>query len=416
MSKEAKLEVIAEKPKLTANTAQTVNVLIRISAPNVELTDTNRPKLNLGIALDRSGSMDGAKMKQAREAAKYVVDQLLPHDIFSTVIFDDHVDVLFTCQAADDKRSIQRGIDRIEARGSTDLHGGWVQAGLQVSERLDPEAVNRILLITDGQANVGEVRTDRLVKQARGLAGRGVSTSTIGIGRDFNEDLLIPMGEAGGGNSWHVKEPQDMVKIFETEMHGLIKQIGHSVTLKVVTNDGVSVAEVLNDLEIDASGRYKLPNLQAGSTLDVVVCLRVPANSSGSSIELAAFEIEWVAQDTMTDETARESFTADFDSPEAVEAAAESQEVANAVRLLMNARARREAMNRIDEHDYEGARNILGSAAAETGILFCRNASPELKAEVEDLDLIHESVADDELMARKRMAYSAHHRTKGQVR
>ena len=74
-----------------------------------------RPKLNIGIALDRSGSMGGEKMHEAREAAKYCVDQMLPSDIFSTVIFDDHVDILFTSQPVTDREMFKRGIDRIDA-------------------------------------------------------------------------------------------------------------------------------------------------------------------------------------------------------------------------------------------------------------------------------------------------------------
>src|SRR3954454_14595583 len=98
MKTKPNIEILTERPKLISGTAQTVDVLIRITPPESEANGARRPKLNIGIALDRSGSMGGAKMHEAREAAKYCVDQLLSTDVFSTVIFDDHVDVLFTGQ------------------------------------------------------------------------------------------------------------------------------------------------------------------------------------------------------------------------------------------------------------------------------------------------------------------------------
>src|SRR5690348_15045962 len=279
MNRKPTMNIFTEKEKLVSDKEQTINVLVQISPPQLDATEFSRQKLNIAIALDRSGSMQGQKMHEAREAAKYCVDQLLPHDRFSAVIFDDQIDVLFTSQLVTDKEMFKRGIDRINSRNSTDLHQGWVAAGLQVSEHLDNDAINRVLLITDGQANVGETNVDRIVEQARQLAARGVSTSTIGIGQDFNEDLLMPMAEAAQGNSWHVEEPQDMLRIFETELRGLVAQIGHSVTLGIKPSAGVKIADVLNDFEVDGAGLYKLPNLQAGSPLNVVVSLKVPAHS-----------------------------------------------------------------------------------------------------------------------------------------
>src|SRR5688572_10398667 len=276
MTKKPKIEILAEKEKLIEGAKQNVDVLIRITPPESP-AENERPKLNLGIALDRSGSMRGAKMKEARDAAKFCVDNLLSSDRFSAVIFDDRVDVLFTNQTLTDREMLHRAIDRIQDRGSTALHEGWVQAGIQVSEALDPAAINRVLLITDGLANVGETNVDRIVSQARELAGRGISTTTIGIGRDFNEDLLLPMAEAGGGNGWHVREPEDMVGIFETELQGLSRQFAHAVRLRFDTADGVRVTDLLNDFEQD--GSYILPNLLAGSPLEIVVRIEVQSSA-----------------------------------------------------------------------------------------------------------------------------------------
>jgi len=234
------IEIFTEKTKLIAGENSIIDVLVRIKPPQ-KASAPARPKLNLSMVLDRSGSMHGRKLHEAKEAAKYCIEQLLPVDRISTVIFDEEIDILIPSQLVEDKERLKRAINSVEANSSTALHEAWVRGGLQVSEHLDTDAINRVLLITDGQANVGETRVDHIVEQARQLADRGVSTSTIGIGREFNEDLLMPMAEAGQGNEWHVEEPQDMVRIFETELEGLVNQIGHSVTLGIEPGAGVTV-------------------------------------------------------------------------------------------------------------------------------------------------------------------------------
>jgi Ca-activated chloride channel homolog len=192
-----RVEVLTERVKLVAGREQTVDVLLRITPPELGFDGASRRRLNLGVVLDRSGSMDGAKMRRAREAAAYCVEQLLSADRLSVVIFDDVVEVLIPSAPVEDKLGLHRLIAGVNARGSTALHEAWVRGGMQVSEHLDDTAVNRVLLITDGLANVGLTGTDEIVTQVKGLFERGVSTSTIGIGEDFNEGLLIPMARAG---------------------------------------------------------------------------------------------------------------------------------------------------------------------------------------------------------------------------
>lgn len=290
-----------------------------------------------------------------------------------------------------------------------------MRGGLEVSGHLDNDAINRVLLITDGQANVGEVRVDRIVAQAGELAAKGVSTSTIGIGRDFNEDLLMPMAEAGQGNAWHVQEPQDMVRIFDTELQGLVMQIGHNVTFGIKTGEGITVAEVLNDFETDGSGRYKLPNLKANSPLDIVVRLRVPPHETGRNGNLAEFSLAYISQDSKTTETLQVEFAGVFDLTEAVALLPENGEVTKAVQLLMNARARREAMDQMDRRDYTGAQASLKKVSDSTDLLFSVMPSREVEEELEKLDRLSQSLdnRDNDMLARKQMAYQRESIRKG---
>lgn len=409
----AKIEFFTEKSKLVAGQERTIDVLIRIT-PTAAQTGTNkRPALNLSLVLDRSGSMEGDKMRRACEAAAYCVEQMLATDRLSVVIFDDQVELLIRSQKVENKSALKQQINRVSARNSTALHEAWVQGGLQVSEHLAQEAINRVLLITDGLANIGETNTDRIVTQAKQLFERGVSTSTIGIGADFNEDLLMPMAEAAGGNAWHVEHADDMQRIFSVELEGLIAQIAHTVTMGLIPADGVRVADVLNDFELNETGRYKLPNLQAGSPLEIVVQLKVPANSAGAKLRLLDLKLGFMPQNSANADVEKEFLEIEFADANTVENLPENLDVKKAVQLLMNARAQREAMNKMDFGDYAGAQEVLRSARAATQVVACMMpASAEISEDAAMLDELDASLADrsQDSSSRKKMAYGSYFR------
>lgn len=415
-----KVEFFTTHAKLEAGREQTVDVLIRITPP-VPTPDQNsrpnwkgRPDLNLSLVLDRSGSMEGEKMVRAREAAMFCVEQMLPTDRLSVVTFDDRIEVLFPSEPVTNKQAMKDLISRVTARGSTALHEAWVRGGLTVSDHMIDQGINRVVLITDGLANVGVTNTDEIVSQTLGLFQRGVSTSTIGIGADFNEDLLMPMAQAGGGNAWHVVEPDDMQNIFQIELEGLIAQFAHTVSLSLIPADGVRIVDALNDFELTETGRYRLPNLQAGSPLDVVVQLRVGAEDAGTQMRLLDLRLGFTPQDAKNAEVLKQVFTVDFATRAEVDQLPANFDVIKAVQFLMNARARNEAMKRMDRGDYQGAQVVLGSALSATQALPC-SAAPEMMEECAALDETSRSLADrlKDKMNRKKLAYAAYSRRSG---
>ena len=403
-----KVEFLTERSRLAAGRDQTVDLLIRITPPEADAGIGRRPKLNLSLVLDRSGSMGGDKIVRAREATEYCIDQLLPADRFSLVIFDDVIEVVIPSQLAENKNALKERLAGIYARNSTALHEAWVRGGMQVSEHLTDGAINRVLLITDGQANVGETNIDRIVSQAKGLFERGVSTSTIGIGEDFNEDLLIPVARAGGGNAWHVESPADMQRIFGVELEGLIAQVAHTVTLGLIPSDGVRLSDLLNDFEMNETGRYRLPNLQAGSPVEVVVQLRVPAQAAGTRRHLLDLRLGYTPQEMRSAEVVKHALEVEFDSEREVEKLPVNHEVAKAVQFMMNARARREAMRRIDAGDLTGARQIVTDSLRATYAACAPLASSEdVMAECADLQVMEERISapGSSRINRKKLAY-----------
>jgi Ca-activated chloride channel family protein len=274
-------------------------------------------------------------------------------------------------------------------------------------------AVNRVLLLTDGLANVGVTNVDTIVSQAGELAARGVSTSTIGVGSSFNEDLLIPMAEAGRGNAWHVEKPSDMDRIFATELEGLISQVAHTVSLGLTPADGVRVVDVLNDFEVTHTGRYKLPNLRAGSPLEVVISVRVPARPSGQRYKVLDLRLAWNPQDAPSSdrEILNHAVTIEYAGAEEVERSAVDGRVMKAVQLLMAARARREAIRQLDSGDFVGARATLGGTAQLVAQACAGYMSDDrVKEEVRMLGELEAELGHlrDPKMTRKKMSYQSY--------
>jgi Ca-activated chloride channel family protein len=235
--------------------------------------------------------MEGEKMIRAREAAMFCVDQMLPSDRLSVVTFDDRIEVLFPSEPVTNKQAMKDLIARVTARGSTALHEAWVRGGLTVSERMLDQGINRVVLITDGLANVGITSTDEIVTQSMGLFQRGVSTSTIGIGADFNEDLLMPMAQSGGGNAWHVVEPDDMQHIFQTELEGLIAQYAHTVSLSLIPADGVRIVESTGRLPVRHRGAVESRSgrsWQSDASTRFAAWFHAAGREAGGSIETSA--------------------------------------------------------------------------------------------------------------------------------
>src|SRR5689334_11533206 len=129
------IEAIPERAKFAADREQTVDFLIRITPPT-SVAEQRRPRLNLSLVLDRSGSMEGEKMARAREAAAFCVDQLMGDDRVSVVIFDDRVEVIVPSQPVENRAAIKERIATVHARNSTALHAAWVRGGLEVSSQL----------------------------------------------------------------------------------------------------------------------------------------------------------------------------------------------------------------------------------------------------------------------------------------
>ena len=269
--------------------AHTLEVLARIEVPKMPegALSPERPPLNLALVIDRSGSMSGAPLREAKACAKRLVESLRDGDRIAVIAYDHKVEVVATSTDARHRAEILPAIDRIESRGMTDLHGGWLAGAEQVAANLSTRSVNRVILLSDGNQNQGVTDAQEIARQCAAMADKGVETSTYGLGLEFNEDLMAAMARQGNGTAYYGESAEDLAPNFEAEFGILSSTTGLSVEITLHPRAGVS-AKVMNDYRSTDAG-WQLPNLVAGAEVWALLELdldRLPVSAARDLVDV----------------------------------------------------------------------------------------------------------------------------------
>src|SRR5277367_2658926 len=232
------LNLVPERGYVVKNAPQEIVIKIDLSAI-AGRQKVRRTPLNLAVVLDKSGSMTGAKLEKTKQAAMQLVDRLAPNDIFSLIIFSDEAQVLVPAQKVEDKEALKEKIESIEADGSTALYSGVKMGADQLQEFFSSKRINRVILLSDGLANVGPSSPRELRRLGSDLAERGISVTTIGVGDDYNEDLMAGLAEASDANYYYVQDTEKLPEIFAKELGELLTVAARDVRIEIVCPDGV---------------------------------------------------------------------------------------------------------------------------------------------------------------------------------
>jgi Ca-activated chloride channel homolog len=284
------LTVLTDRSLVRAAGASVRHVLVSFTAPDA-VRAASRPPVNVSLVIDRSGSMGGQKIDLARQAVVQALRTLRSTDRFSVVSYDQEVDVLVPSTPAS-AEALKNAIDRVgalQARGSTDLGGGWLKGCEQIAEHLDRDQVGRCLLLTDGLANHGIVDHGELTRHADALRQRGVSTSTFGVGADFDEQLLEAMSRAGGGHFYYVETAVQIPDYLTSELGEALEVVARDVAVSVRPAAGMTV-ETLNRFRASREPDVfvvHLGELTARQEVSLVLRCACPAGLEGSTTRMA---------------------------------------------------------------------------------------------------------------------------------
>jgi Ca-activated chloride channel family protein len=378
-------------------------VLARIKAGANDSDKLRRP-LNLSVVLDRSGSMGGEKLNYVKQAAQFLVKHLGASDRFSLVTYDTDVYVTVPPAAVVQKDVINQQIQKITAGGSTNLSGGWLQ-GCQLVAAEQKEGQNhRVLLLTDGLANSGITDGKRLAAMARQKREEGVVTTTMGVGMDFNEDLLVQMASEGGGAFYFIDNPDRTPQIFAEELQNLLNVVGQNLVITLTPTADVRFVRQLNAYPGDKQGNsvsFRLGDLYADEIKTLMLELHIPALQTLGEVEVAKLRFDY-------DELKGEQVThRSLELPIRVNVTADSAqresnaEVTKMALLLRTARIREEAVRHADQGQFDQAKQLLSGMAAE--IQEQKLNDQELEAEHK---MLQEEAMDMELGADRYDSYS----------
>jgi Ca-activated chloride channel homolog len=387
-----------------------LDVVLKIAASEKRF-QVQRPPVHVALVIDRSGSMGGPKVTTAKQAALAVLDGLAEQDTAAVVVFDDRIDVVQaeTPVTALVKTHVAAELAGIDARGSTALHEGWL-VGCQAiaadsnehEEETRTDGVRRCFLLTDGLANVGLSQPDAVAQAASQVreAAR-VSTSTFGIGTDYNEELLGPMALSGGGEFYHLRTPQEIATTFVRELEQLLGTLARDAHLEIEATPGVEVALVsaypwrAGAPTTAGAGRWSVTvgDLLGGEERHVVLNLHFTAAGGATSQHSVQVRLTWVDESGDHETNWQRSTFSYAESDTLYEAETRDETVLHFAAQHLSDRAQREAISARKRGDLESAMATARSAISGIVSLGLAKGDQVWEREVQSLEVMNTELA-----------------------
>ena len=357
---QVKLNVALAKPFLLAGQKQTTYLKVGLTGFALQDKEERTP-VNVAIVIDKSGSMSGEKIRKAKEAALMAIDRLTRRDIVSVVAYNHTVEVLLPATKVTDRAAIRAAIGRLTAGGNTALFAGVSKGGEEVRKFLDRNRVNRIVLLSDGLANVGPSSPAELGDLGGSLIKEGISVTTIGLGLGYNEDLMTQLARRSDGNHGFVKEPADLAKIFKFEFGDVLSVVAKEVAVTIRCAEGIRPIRLLGrkgDIvgqEVTAA----INQLYSEQEKYVLLEVEVPPGEEKDVRDVATVDVSYLNMQTKTNDKLTSRMAVRFTKAEkAVKENANKDVLVSAVELVANETNKRATELR-DQGKIEEARQVL---------------------------------------------------------
>jgi Ca-activated chloride channel family protein len=339
---------------------------------------------NIAVVLDRSGSMAAeGKLEFARLATDTLLTALDERDRFALVTFSNRAQVLAASAPVLDALTLRKRLKSIRAGGGTNL-GAGLRAGIsQLQPHATPETLDRIIVLSDGRVNQGETSSDVLAQWASAAGADGITVSTIGLGLDYNEDLLAHMAEWGGGSYNFVSDPGDLAAIFSAELDRMGSVVAEGVAVEVRPGSGVEILDVLGYqfTATDHGIRIPIGEIIEGESRKVVLKVRLPAWHTDQTLPVA--EVQFTRTDGQSPSTLSVNAVASAD-PSRIAGSI------NAGLAVLGNQAEAsdladQAVREWEAGNVNGMRDLFASSALLVGEAASRYDSPALKKQAESL-------------------------------
>ena len=268
-----------------SNASQTA--VARISFSTKHRDTTARPPVNLALLVDTSGSMEGKAIADARQASLALLDSLSPKDRLSVIVFNSKVDVLLPSTLIEDAdlKDLRKKLSEMKAEGTTDMGVGLALAISQVRSNLAADGVNRVLLLGDGVPNDDTL----ILPTVEDAARQGISVTALGLGEDYDEQLMGRIAQKSGGKYTFVADSSKVTAFFKEEVTRLHKVVARNAVLEIHPGPGVTVQGVVGRSSSPISGHglsVPLGDITLGDTQEIVVNLATLPTKEGANVEM----------------------------------------------------------------------------------------------------------------------------------
>jgi Ca-activated chloride channel homolog len=276
------LDVIAGNQHAHAARTSPEHALIQINASDMVVG--RRMPLNLCLVIDRSGSMEGEPLEYVKRACGHVVDLLDQSDILSIVTFEERVDVVMPARRVINKALVKEHINRIQAGNTTNIYDGLAAGASQVASVRSEGYVNRVVVLTDGEPTAGVKDYSSIVGCAAEQRTRGITTTALGFGPEYNEELLAGIARRGGGNYAYIARPELIPEVFRAELQQMLTIVAKNIRLRLVLGRWTEIRQVYNQTPVlgPRTAELQLPDLERGASQRTLVELSLGRRPPGT--------------------------------------------------------------------------------------------------------------------------------------
>ncbi len=364
------MKVETDRAVLPADGDRTVVLKVSLDAPPPP-RHVERPPVNLCLVLDRSGSMAGDKIEKAKEAAIEAVKHLGGRDMFSLVMYDHNVETLIPATPVRNLDGIVSRIRSIEPGGSTALFGGVSQGAAEIRKNPGSRFVHRIILLSDGLANVGPQTPEDLGRLGAALIKERISVTTVGVGTDYNEDLMARLSQNSDGNIYFVENSGALPGIFNAELGNVLNVVAKDVKVIIEVPEAVVPLSIIGR-EGRIKGRtveFSMNQLYGDQEKFALVEVKVPRSVNGKShgkdLEIAHATVYYENPLSKTREQAEARGRVSFSPDEKAVKKSTNVAVVRDYHLNLNALAQEKAIRESDKGKKKEAVDTLKSSAAQ---------------------------------------------------
>lgn len=387
------LRLDVDRPVLLAGTTETV--ILKVALAGRRPAQADRAPVNLALVIDRSGSMSGEKIERAREAALEAVRRLAADDVVTLITYNNHAEVVVPARRVGDGRALEDAIRRIQPGGGTNLYGGLEAGAAEVRRRIEESYAHRVILLSDGLANVGPSSPQELGRFGGELVRQGISVSTIGVGLDFNEDLMTRLARRSDGNTYFVQHSRDLPRIFQQELGDVLSVVARRAVVEITFPNGVRPVRIVGrEGRVDDDRvTVELNQLYGGQEKFALVEVEVASGEAGRKRDLARASLTYEFINGDVSRPVSEHAVVGYARDEAAVVASANHEVQMDYAANRMAETKDQVVELVDAGRRKEASSLLSSVGAALGSLGDRfgnsdmaRYAPTAAAEAERID------------------------------